>query len=87
MAANVWLKILPAQTRLIAQAQRGETPSAKLLAAGPLRSKHNTFIVQPLILIMVSNHYPTISYGHTHSTFVLGAILLLGWAVAKIFRG
>ena len=31
------------------------------------RSKHNTFMVVPLLLIMLSNHFPTLTYGHRHT--------------------
>ncbi len=86
MAANVWLRILPAQRRTIATIESGQTPDPELLATGPLRSRHNSYMVIPLVALMISNHYPTISYGHSYNWLVLGAVLLLGWTAAWLFR-
>ena len=49
-------------------------------------SKQNSFMSIPLLLIMISNHYPTISYGSKHSVWYLAGYLLLGWVGAKIVR-
>ncbi len=86
MAANVWMRILPSQRKMLAAAQEGKTPDPKLSARGPQRSKHNSFMVVPLVFIMISNHYPTISYGFKYSWAILGGVLLVGWTAAKIIR-
>lgn len=82
MVANVWNRILPAQRRLINAAVRQEQPVAKDLAVGPTRSRHNSVMVVPLVLLMISNHYPTISYGHDASTLILSVIMILGMMIA-----
>ncbi len=87
MAANVWDRILPAQRKMIALAKEGKSPDPALMATGPLRSKQNSYIVVPLVFIMISNHYPSISYGNDQSTLVLGAILVVGWIFARLLRG
>ncbi len=87
MAANVWMRILPAQRKMIAITKQGKTPDASLAASGPLRSKHNSYLVVPLVFLMISNHYPTISYGHPHNMVVLGILILAGWTAARIMRG
>ncbi len=51
-----------------------------------LRTKHNTYLSVPLILLMLSNHFPTISYGHAWSWIMLGMVVLLGWAAAHVMR-
>jgi uncharacterized membrane protein len=86
MAANVWMRILPAQRKMLALVKEGKKPDAALTATAPLRSKQNSFMVIPLVFIMISNHYPTISYGHPHAWAVLGGLLLAGWGAAKMFR-
>jgi len=86
MAANVWVRILPAQRRMIALAQGGSAQGAALGGQAKLRSKHNTFMVVPLVFIMLSSHFPTISYGHRYNWLMLGAFVLLGWGAAKIVR-
>ena len=87
MAANVWMRILPSQTKMLAAAKEGKKPEASLSARGPQRSKHNTFLVVPLVFMMISNHYPTISYGNDYSWVILGVTLLVGWTAARIMRG
>ncbi len=87
MVANVWDRILPAQRRLVAAAREGGTPDPALAAQAKLRSKHNTFIVVPVLFIMLSNHFPTVSYGHEHAWLRLGLFVLLGWGAAKVARG
>jgi uncharacterized membrane protein len=87
MVVNVWERILPAQRRMVAAAREGVAPDPGLAAQAKLRSKHNTFMVVPLLLIMLSNHFPTISYGHEHAWLRLGLFVLLGWGAAKVARG
>ncbi|MFT4606103.1 MAG: putative membrane protein [Rhodothermales bacterium] len=86
MTANVWERILPAQTKLLAGIRSGIPPEAGVANTGPLRSRQNSYIVVPLVAIMISNHYPSISYGSDHSTIVLGVLVVLGWGVARLFR-
>jgi uncharacterized membrane protein len=87
MAANVWLHIIPAQRKIIRTMAEGLEPDMALLAHAPQRSKQNSFMVVPLIFIMISNHYPAISYGNEHSTIILGLILIFGWGAAKLLMG
>ncbi len=86
MAANVWDNILPAQRRMIAAAAAGETIDSALAAGAKLRSKHNTFLAVPVVLIMISNHFPTATYGNTYGIVVLGALILIGWLAAHWIR-
>ena len=51
-----------------------------------LRTKHNTYLSIPLIFLMLSNHFPTASYGHSWNWAVLGGLVLLGWAAAHVMR-
>ena len=85
MAANVWLRILPAQKQLVAALQAGTAPDLMLGERAKGRSRHNTFIIQPVVFIMISSHFPS-TYGSDHSWAILGALTLAGWAAAKIIR-
>jgi len=87
MAANVWMRILPAQRRMIAAARERGSIDPGLAAQAKLRSKHNTFMVVPLLFIMLSNHFPTVSYGNEHAFLRLGFFVLLGFGAARIARG
>ena len=86
MAANVWMRILPAQRRMIAAVKEGRAPDPSEGARAKLRSKHNTFMVVPLVFTMISNHYPVSTYGHDYNWAILSALVLLGWAAAKLIR-
>ena len=86
MAANVWIRILPAQRRLIAAAQEGKEPDVRLADRAKQRSKQNTFMVLPVVFIMISNHFPVATYGNPYNWIVLAALVLVGWAAAKVIR-
>lgn len=86
MAANVWMRILPAQRQLIAAVKAGTAPDLTLAARAKQRSKHNTFMVIPVVLIMLSNHYPVATYGNRYGWIILAALLLVGAGVAKLLR-
>lgn len=86
MAANVWLRILPAQRQLVAAIQEHKAPDAALAATAKARSKHNTFLVVPLVFIMISNHFPSATYGAEYNWAILAALILVGWAAAKVLR-
>ena len=87
MAANVWLTILPAQRKMIASAEKGEPHDMSLAVKAKRCSKHNTYMSIPLILIMISSHFPTTTYGNSDNWLFLGGYILLGWIVAKWMRG
>jgi uncharacterized membrane protein len=86
MAANVWVRILPAQRRLIAAAQEGKDPDLRLADIAKQRSKQNTFMVLPVVFIMISNHFPVATYGNQYNWIVLAVLVLVGWAAAKVIR-
>jgi uncharacterized membrane protein len=86
MTANVWLRILPSQRRMVAAAAAGAHFDPSLSAQAKLRSKHNTFMAVPVVFIMISNHFPVATYGNTYGWEVLVALVLIGWVVAKLIR-
>jgi len=53
MAANVWMRIWPAQRRIITAVKEGRAPDAADPALAGLRSKHNTYMSVPLLLMML----------------------------------
>jgi uncharacterized membrane protein len=56
MAANVWMRIWPAQKRIITAIKDGQAPEANDPAMAGMRSKHNTYMAVPLLLMMLSVH-------------------------------
>jgi len=85
MAANVWMRILPAQRRMVAALNAGQQPNMSEGARAKTRSKHNTFIVIPVVFTMISNHYPG-TYGSRYNWIILSALVLVGWGAAKLIR-
>jgi uncharacterized membrane protein len=86
MTANVWFRILPAQRKMIAAAAAGAEFDPALGAQAKLRSKHNTFMAVPVVFLMISNHFPVATYGNRYGWEILTALVLIGWAVAKVIR-
>ena len=86
MAANVWIRILPAQRQLIAAAKEGREADLRLVDRAKQRSKQNTFMVLPVVFIMISNHFPVATYGNRYNWEILAALVLVGWGAAKIIR-
>jgi uncharacterized membrane protein len=86
MAANVWMRILPAQKKMIAAINAGQKPDDALSAQAKLRSKQNTFMAVPLVFIMISNHFPGATYGDRYNWAILAVLILLGWVAAKFIR-
>lgn len=56
MAANVWMRIWPAQKRIITAIKAGQAPNPADPPLAGLRSKHNTYMSVPLLLLMLSVH-------------------------------
>ncbi len=85
MAANVWMRILPAQRKMIEAIKAGQKPDEALAAQAKLRSKQNTFMAVPLVFLMISNHYG----GNTTGGFDwihLAVLVPVGWIAAKFIR-
>jgi uncharacterized membrane protein len=86
MMLNVWVRILPAQKKLVAAVARGEKPDQVLAERAKGRSKHNTFIILPVLLTMISNHFPTATYGSDYNWAVFAVLTLVSFGAAKIVR-
>lgn len=81
MAANVWMRIWPAQKRIITAVKNGEAPDPADPAMAGLRSKHNTYMSVPLLLLMVSVDQGAILGLNPY--VALPAILVIGFVVTK----
>jgi len=58
MSANVFALIIPNQKIVVADLIAGRSPDPRLGAAAKQRSLHNNYLTLPVIVLMVSNHYP-----------------------------
>jgi uncharacterized membrane protein len=86
MTLNVWMRILPAQRKMVAALAAGQPPDLALGARAKQRSKHNTFMVVPVVFTMISNHFPTASYGSAYAWQTLAVLVLVGWGAAAWIR-
>jgi uncharacterized membrane protein len=77
MAFNVFAVIIPNQKKMIAQLVRGEVPEARYGQIGKQRSLHNNYLTLPVLVMMVSPHYPFLS-SHPQSWVVVALILISG---------
>ena len=86
MAMNVWMRIWPAQRKIIAAVQAGTAPDAALVGRAGLRSKHNTYMSVPLVLAMVNQHHLTILAGQPGfpGWAALTTMVAVGWVVVKL---
>lgn len=80
MAANVFMVIIPNQKKTTQALLRGETPNPSFGVTGKQRSLHNTYLTLPVLLMMISNHYPMIT-GHMHAWILVGLIVVGGAAL------
>ena len=85
MVANVWMRILPGQRKMLAATMAGEEPDMSYGVQGKRRSTHNSYMSIPLIFIMFSAHFSTSLYSTQWGWVILPAIILVGWVAAWIF--
>jgi uncharacterized membrane protein len=48
------------------------------------RTIHNTYMTVPLIFLMISNHFPTATYGTSYNWLILSVLVLVGAFSAKL---
>ncbi len=77
MAANVFMVIIPNQKKITAALLKGEAPDPALGATGKQCSLHNNYLTLPVLLFMVSSHYPFL-YAVETSWLVIALIVLSG---------
>src|SRR5512142_937127 len=73
MAANVLFVIIPSQRKLVEAKARGEPPDPVYGMRGKQRSVHNNYFTLPVLVTMISNHYP-LAFGHRYAWLVLVAL-------------
>jgi uncharacterized membrane protein len=87
MMMNVWMRIWPAQKKIITAIKAGTPPDAALVALAGGRSRQNTYMSVPLLMLMISNHYPAI-YGDATPGIkhyvALALIIAIGFGVTKV---
>ena len=85
MVGNVFFVIIPGHWELIRAKRAGREPDPAPGIKGKLRSVHNNYLTLPVLLAMLSNHFPFV-YGHDHAWLVLCAFVALGAYVRHFFN-
>ena len=83
MAFNVFAVIIPNQKKVVASLLAAEAPDPRLGDVAKQRSLHNTYLTLPVLLLMVSGHYPMLT-GHPHA-WLLVAFIIVGGGCARHF--
>ena len=83
MAFNVFAIIIPNQKKVTAALLAGEEPDPRFGEIGKQRSVHNTYLTLPVLVLMVSGHYPMLT-GHPHA-WLLVALIIAGGGCARHF--
>lgn len=77
MVANVWIRILPGQRKMLEDALAGKTPDYSQGKFAKVRSVHNSYMTFPVIFMMISNHFPN-TFGNQYNWIVLLLLFVLG---------
>lgn len=85
MAVNVFGVIIPNQKTIVASLIAGEAPDPRLGKIGKQRSLHNNYLTLPVLLMMVSNHYPVLS-SHAHTWLVVALIIIVGACIRHLIN-
>ena len=85
MAANVFMIIIPNQKKVVADLLAGRKPDPQLGKTAKQRSLHNNYMTLPVLLVMISNHYPML-YAGTYNWVILAALCAAAWPIREFFN-
>jgi uncharacterized membrane protein len=85
MAANVFMRVLPAQRRILAAMKENTAPDPLDVASTQLRAKHNMYFSLPLIWTMMNQH--TVTLGGSSPLWFLGVLVVSTGFIAYLYKG
>ena len=85
MAANVLTTIMPSQRALVRAVEEGGRPDPAIADAAKARSIHNNYLTFPVVVLMVSSHFPSV-YGHHLGWLLLLVLTATGAAVRHLMN-
>ena len=85
MVANVFAVIIPNQKKIVAALLAGQAPDPELGKASKLRSVHNNYLTLPVIVLMISNHYPLL-FATRYNWLIVAIVLALGPIIRHFFN-
>jgi uncharacterized membrane protein len=85
MVANAFTLIHPNQRKSVNALFAGQRPAAELVVKARQRSIHNNYLTLPVILLMISNHYPLL-YATRFNWLIVAIVLALGPFIRHFFN-
>ncbi len=85
MAANVFFVIIPNQKKTVAALVAGKEPDAIWGKQAKQRSLHNNYLTLPVLLMMISSHYP-MTFGHEYNWVIFAGVVILGGVIRDFFN-
>jgi uncharacterized membrane protein len=85
MVGNVFFVIIPAHRELVRAMEAGREPDPRWNARGKQRSVHNNYLTLPVVLAMISGHFP-FAYARAQAWLVLVALMALGALTRHYFN-
>ena len=85
MAANVFAIIIPNQKIVVADLLAGRTPDPRLGKKAKQRSLHNNYMTLPVVLIMISNHYPVL-FDSPYNWLILAGLSVSAFFMRHFFN-
>src|SRR5262249_10440852 len=85
MVANVFVIIIPYQKKTVAALIAGKEPEAWWGEIGKQRSVHNNYLTLPVVLLMISNHYP-LMYATRYNWLIVAIVLAIGPVIRHFYN-
>ncbi|WJR76845.1 urate hydroxylase PuuD [Bradyrhizobium sp. NP1] len=85
MVANAFTVIHPNQRKNVAAMLKGTPADGELVRKARQRSIHNNYLTLPVILLMISNHYPLL-YATRYNWLIVAIVLALGPIIRHFFN-
>ncbi len=85
MTGNVFLVIIPNQSKVIQSLMAGQEPDPELGKIGKIRSTHNNYLTLPVIFLMMSGHYP-LTWSSPYAFVIVGLVLIAGALVRYFYN-
>lgn len=85
MVANVFFVIIPGQREVVRAKKEGREPDAAPGIRGKQRSVHNNYLTLPVVLAMLSPHFP-VAIGHEHAWAVIVSLMAVGAWIRHYFN-
>ena len=86
MVANVFFVIMPVQRKLVQACDNKTEVSLELGLRGYQRSRHNNYFTLPVLLIMISGHYPHLYSAGEYTPWMIVAVFAVAVLIRHIFN-